>query len=835
MLHKFFFTLLFSIFFIAPCLAREYEAGGIKYTNRHLNIDGNTSADWGLIASEVVSPSANMEIVERFLYQSPCSFDITPVYDYVKGIDEGIFNDCSQLQTLTISTSSSYCSYDSPGFKGCNNLSRFIASKESGFNVIGNVLFRNNTLWAFPPKPLEKYDIPSSTHTIGVRAFAYCKIDYLSVPSSVDSFGKDCFKEFSGEILFKGSYKSYDFLNEINPNSIISVSDPSEAKKVRDYFSGEINGLVKLNLVNCSYGSLIFTIITSDLLASNTIQSIKVGDFSVTPNNENSDFPNLCRIDNLEPNTDYDITVKYIDDCNNERTFTQTLRTKAIASQDIEATLIGTFFGGFDFNLSKTIEDLNPKEYEYGVCVNETDYVPFELNNQITIGGLSPNTYYNIKPYIKFNNKYYYGNSQHISTKDVSINVGYDSYQTAIHFTGNNTISKDKTFNPSSISIWTNKECTNTSSWLKDLTPNTSYIVYVKVVHENMNFVREVQVKTRSINLNVFGEVGPTTLYCWYTYDKPEEYAADIDKFIWNNVDESGRYLEQKGLKPSTTYTIKVSAILKNGTRIDATKNFKTTSLTLDIIQPKIPNDSKVLACALTNISYREDHAGFQWKKYDAPSTLEPSEGYAYIYEGTLQGVINNLQSNHYYNIRAFYKDNEGKYYYTDWITFDPSDFSWLDPTVHTYNAENITTNSVLLRGYVLSGTSDITSQGFEYWKTNKPNNIQRVNSSIPYSESSKQIILSSGQMMIAELSSLQSGTSYIARTFVTTNEGTFYGEEIEFTTYELAGIHDIENNENEVVPVAFYNLSGYKSDVPFRGVNIVLMNDGSTRKIVFK
>lgn len=89
--------------------------------------------------------------------------------------------------------------------------------------------------------------------------------------------------------------------------------------------------------------------------------------------------------------------------------------------------------------------------------------------------------------------------------------------------------------------------------------------------------------------------------------------------------------------------------------------------------------------------------------------------------------------------------------------------------------------------------------------------------------------------MMIAELSSLQSGTSYIVRTFVTTNEGTFYGEEIEFTTDELAGIHDIENNENEVVPVAFYNLSGYKSDVPFRGVNIVLMNDGSTRKIVFK
>lgn len=666
-----------------------------------------------------------------------------------------------------------------------------------------------------------------------MRALAYCSISDLKVPSSVKSFKTDALKEFKGKISFEGTYDSYEFLSDINPESAVELADFSEYLKVRQFFSGDIEGLLKLNLINISYDFLIFNFTIAPFLSSDAIKTVTVGDISLSPSNEHDSYPNWCRVDNLSPDTEYSIVIKYLDDKDQERTYTNTFRTKAISVQDIEATLITTYYGGFDFNLSKTIGALPPEIYEYGMCINEDTYLPFGNSKQITIGGLSPNTHYNVKPYIKFSNNYYFGKNQYISTKDITINIEYDCYQTAIHFTGNNTVSKDKTFNPSSVSIWTNKECTNTSPWLKDLTPNTSYIVYAKVVNENMYFVREVQVKTRSINLNIFGEIGPTTLYCWYTYDKPENYAAEIDKFIWNNIDDCGQYLEQKGLKPSTSYTIKVSAILKNGTRIDAIKNFKTTSLTLDILQPQIPNESKALACALTNISYREDHAGFQWKKYDAPSSLEPSEGYAYIYEGTLQGVINNLQSNHYYNLRAFYRDNDGKYYYTDWITFDPSDFSWLDPTVHTYNAENITTNSAQLRGYVLSGSSDIKSQGFEYWSKNTPNNILRTNA-CSTSDIGKQTILSSGQMMIAELSSLQSGTNYIVRTFVTTNEGTFYGEEREFTTDGVAGIHDIENKANEIFPVAYYNLSGYRSDVPFKGVNIVLMNDGSTRKLIF-
>lgn len=785
-----------------------------------------------LIADSVTAPATSMEIIERLL--TGYNAQNAPNFAYVISVNPGIFDDCTEIESLKFDTNSSYFTCDSPGFKGCINLSTIYAGKWSGLSNSGKGLYRGSTLWAFPPKPCETYSIASGTTTIGVRALAYCCISELRVPSSVRSFKSDALKEFKGKISFEGTYDSYEFLSDINSESTIELTDASELPKVRQFFSGDIDGLIKLNLIKDSYNSLIFNITVSNLLPSDAIQSIKVGDLSVTPNNENRDYPNWCRIDNLEPDTDYAIVVKYLDDNNKERTYTQTLRTKAIPTQDIDATLVTTYYGGFDFNLSKTIGDLSPDGYEYGMCVNETDYFPFGNSTQITIGGLSPNTHYNIKPYIKISNKYYYGRNQYISTKDVAIYVGYNSYQTAIHFNGNNNISKDKTFNPSSISIWSNRGCTVTCSWLKNLKPNSSHTVYAKVVYGNKYFVRPIEVKTSSINLNIMGEVGPTTLYCRYTYDKPADYAADIEKFIWNDAEEGSSYFE-KGLRPSTSYAVKISAILKDGTRIDATKAFKTASLSLDILPPKMPNASKALAFASTNISYREDNAGFQWKKYDAPSSLEPSEGFAYVYEGSLQGVINNLQSNHYYNIRAFYKDNEGKYYYTDWITFDPSDFSWLDPTVHTLKAESITNTSAILRGYVLSGSSDIVSQGFEYWSKNVSNNIQRANADTPYSEVDKQTILSNGQMMMAELSSLQSGTKYIVRTFVKTNEGTFYGEEIEFTTDGVAGINDIEYNLNEIKPVAYYNLSGYKSDVPFKGLNIVLMNDGSTRKMIFK
>ena len=42
-------------------------------------------------------------------------------------------------------------------------------------------------------------------------------------------------------------------------------------------------------------------------------------------------------------------------------------------------------------------------------------------------------------------------------------------------------------------------------------------------------------------------------------------------------------------------------------------------------------------------ISEEEMNVGFQWKKYDAPSSLAPKEGYAAIYNGQLEVKDGNI------------------------------------------------------------------------------------------------------------------------------------------------------------------------------------------------
>lgn len=78
----------------------------------------------------------------------------------------------------------------------------------------------------------------------------------------------------------------------------------------------------------------------------------------------------------------------------------------------------------------------------------------------------------------------------------------------------------------------------------------------------------------------------------------------------------------------------------------------KTPSLEFINLQPRVVNSTCAIAAATTNISEEETNVGFQWKKYDAPESLNPNEGYTAIYDGTLEGYIKNLQPT-YYNVRA--------------------------------------------------------------------------------------------------------------------------------------------------------------------------------------
>lgn len=55
-----------------------------------------------------------------------------------------------------------------------------------------------------------------------------------------------------------------------------------------------------------------------------------------------------------------------------------------------------------------------------------------------------------------------------------------------------------------------------------------------------------------------------------------------------------------------------------------------------------------------------ETGAGFEWRKTDAPNVVVSKFGSGIIYNGMLEGRINNLSTSSYYKVRPFYKASDG-------------------------------------------------------------------------------------------------------------------------------------------------------------------------------
>ena len=259
------------------------------------------------------------------------------------------------------------------------------------------------------------------------------------------------------------------------------------------------------------------------------------------------------------------------------------------------------------------------------------------------------------------------------------------------------------------------------------------------------------------------------------------------------------------GLDPNTTYQRRYYLTTKEGGKIYQNISFTTKTLQLETLQPKGVTNTCSIVSANSNIDDDETTAGFQWIKYDAPSSLKPNEGYATVYNGTLEGYIKNLQTTSYYKVRAFYKSQSDKYYYGDWVTFDPSDFSYFEPTVHTYKSVDMQGSTVTIKGVVLQGSDDITEQGFEYWNGNT---ITRQ------TNTSKQIVTANGQRMEAELTNLTPNTTYYYRAFAKTSKNTTYGETMQFYTHETSSIQQAEDERGNTLKVGVRTNNGLQLSV---------------------
>ncbi len=365
---------------------------------------------------------------------------------------------------------------------------------------------------------------------------------------------------------------------------------------------------------------------------------------------------------------------------------------------------------------------------------------------------------------------------------------------------------------------------------LGNLNPGYPYRLKMNLTFKEGIARHNIDVNTLPVDLIFNENVGPTSVQADVDIDAGD---AKISNTYWNAEKNSGSELLLTGLDPQTEYSQKFVIVYENGYKETKKLDVKTLPLELKTLKPTGVSESATIASAQTNISEYETTAGFQWKKYDAPESLTPSEGYGAVNNGLLEGYIKNLQSTSYYNVRAFYKSAQGKYYYGDWVTFDPSDFSFMEPKVETYDAEDITATSATLRGYVLQGTDDILSQGFEYYAEDDHANARRVAAEV---STENNTILAGGQSMTAQLSDLYPSLTYYCRAFATTERGTQYGELITFTTQRFTSIDSVcADCDTTREVVGYFDMLGHKHNIPQQGLNIVLYSDGSVKKMILK
>ena len=193
-----------------------------------------------------------------------------------------------------------------------------------------------------------------------------------------------------------------------------------------------------------------------------------------------------------------------------------------------------------------------------------------------------------------------------------------------------------------------------------------------------------------------------------------------------------------------------------------------------------------------------------------------------------MTGSLRGLNSSAYYNCRPYYTSSSGKTYYGEWFTIFTGDANvYFEPEVSTSDKNTVVDNSAVINGYALAGSDDILEQGFEYWKSST--------SPVAYSSSGVMIAKASGISMSATITNLEYNSTYRYRAYVKTSKGSFYGSEKELIVGDPAGVGYIESDVKDAEEVARYDIHGRRLNKPTKGINIIKMSNGTTRKEIVK
>ena len=723
--------------------------------------------------TSVTIPNSVTTIGQQAFYSCSGLTSVT-IPNSVTTIGQQAFYSCSGLTSVTIGNS--VTSIGNSAFYKCSNLTS--VTIPNSVTSIGNSAFAycNN---------LTNIAIPNSVTSIGDYAFQYCSgLTSVTIPNSIISIGMAAFKN-SGltrvNITDLAAWCKIDFHDEyanplntahhlffngneitdlVLPNSVTTISKlafygnrltsitiPSTITSIGNYAFGNYNGL---RYVNCR--ASIPPTLGSNSLPSSIPIFIPTGTMSTYKNTDKWKYLNLRY--SLTKITPY--------------------RTHAtIVSEDKEIShLVKVKLNNKEYSVSNDsilIDGLQPRNYnEYennhtavAFCKvlgeDRVDTIQFRTMplNFIEMSGSS--TQSTITPKFKVDRADEHGIK--ISITSSGARYGYPSKD----YSGRIIEETDDYYVIETAPI-------------TGLTPN-SKIYYIPWVTCNGKRCEGPQynITTQNIGTSSNAVTGPTNVEMTASYNAGDATVKDA-YFTFNG--QQMKKIVMTGLRPSTTYSTVYTVVTNNG-KINTNMSFKTKSLTMTTQEARMLSDTSPMLIAETNMADVETSCGFEWRRYDAPEEMPSAKVYCPVYGGTMAGVLKNMSPNVYYKYRPFYKASDGSEYYGNWIAFITADAGvTFEPVVYTYKAPEVTQNTATLQGVALPGSSEITEQGFEYWRMN--------GSKAPTGTVNK--VTATGQRMSATVQGLNAGATYGYRSYVKAGGQTYYGSEEQFTTEKPTG-----------------------------------------------
>lgn len=254
---------------------------------------------------------------------------------------------------------------------------------------------------------------------------------------------------------------------------------------------------------------------------------------------------------------------------------------------------------------------------------------------------------------------------------------------------------------------------------------------------------------------------------CWSTNPNPT-----VNDSKTEDAAGTGAYTSKiTGLTPSTTYYVRAYATNKGGTSYGLQVTFTTKTLALT----SVPAYFVMATTAMTGgmIASNGDSIaiisrGVCWNTFPNP-TIDDSCTVNGSGKGTFNTILNNLKPGTTYFVRA-YVTNSVSTYYGNEISFTTQDGV---AKLTTSAAASIKTATATIIGNVTEDGGDVVSSRGICWSTNQNPTIENFKTASA---------ISSGYFT-CYLNGLTANTTYYARAYASNNIGTFYGNEISFTT----------------------------------------------------